>query len=232
MSGKTKTSISGISSMGNRGSRISSMGNRGSSISSMGNGGSSISSMGNGGSSSISSMGNRGSSISSNWNFSNSVDRGGNSLGNSLDSVGSGLVDNWLVDSLVGADWSSDVLGSVGGDVLEDGLGNVVGLDNGCRLVGGNGGGDVGVGGLSNRVGQGGDLGDDLSKSMSLSCGVGKVSSESVVLDGSRVMGWGTHKVGGCVTNNSSSWGHSHGASTGISNERGEKQEGVHGGSC
>jgi len=225
MSGKTKTSISGISSMGNRG-------NRGSSISSVGNGGSSISSVGNRGSSSISSMGNRGSSICSNWNFSNSMDRGGNSLGNSLDCVGAGLVDNWLVDSLVGADWSSDVLGSVGGDVLEDGLGNVVGLDNGCRLVGGNGGGDVGVGGLSNRVGQGGDLGDDLSKSMSLSCGVGKVSSESVVLDGSRVMGWGTHKVGGCVTNNSSSWGHSHGASTGISNERGEKQEGVHGGSC
>jgi len=166
MSGKTKTSISGISSMGNRGSSISSMGNRGSSISSVGNWGSSISS-----------MSNRGTSISSNWNFSNSMDRGGNSLGNSLDCVGAGLVDNWLVDSLVGADWSSDVLGSVGGDVLEDGLGNVVGLDNGCRLVGGNGGGDVGVGGLSNRVGQGGDLGDDLSKSMSLSSGVGKVSS-------------------------------------------------------
>merc|ERR1719468_1267204 len=126
-----------ISSMGNRGSSsISSMGNRGSSISSMGNrGSSSISSMGNRGSR-ISSMGNRGSSISSNWNLGNSVDRGGNSLGNSLDCVGAGLVDNWLVDSLVGADWSSDVLGSVGGNVLEDGLGNVVGLDNGCRLVG------------------------------------------------------------------------------------------------
>merc|ERR1719342_970303 len=118
------------------------------------------------GSSSISSSGNWGSNMSSNWD-----------MGNSLDCMGAGLVDNWLVDSLVGADWSSDVLGSVGGDVLEDGLGNVVGLDNGCRLVGGNGGGDVGVGGLSNRVGQGGDLGDDLSKSMSLSSGVGKVSS-------------------------------------------------------
>merc|ERR1719477_393579 len=101
--------------MGNRGSSsISSMSNRGSSISSMGNGGSSIPCMSNGGS-----------SISGNWNLSNSVDRGGNSLGNSLDCVGAGLVDNWLVDSLVGADWSSDVLGSVGGDVLEDGLGNV-----------------------------------------------------------------------------------------------------------
>ena len=71
------------------------------------------------------------------------------------------------------------------------------------------------------------DLGDDLSKSMSLSSGVGKVSSQSVVLNRCRVMSWGTHKVGGCVTHNSSSWGHSHGASTGISNERGEKQEGL-----
>merc|ERR1719308_647017 len=148
------------------GSSVSSVGNRGSSVSSMSHWGSSISSSGNGGS-----------NMSSNWDMGHSVDRGSNSLGNSLDCVGAGLVDNRLVDSLVGADWSSDVLGSVGGDVLEDGLGNVVGLDNGCWLVGGNGGGDVGVGGLSNRVGQGGDLGDDLSKSMSLSSGVGKVSS-------------------------------------------------------
>merc|ERR1719320_44625 len=114
--------------------------------------GSSVSSVGNWGSS-VSSMSHWGSNMSSNWDMGDSVDRGGNSLGNSLDCVGAGLV-----DSLVGADWSSDVLGSVGGNVLEDGLGNVVGLDNGCRLVGGNGGGDVGVGGLSNRVGQGGDL--------------------------------------------------------------------------
>merc|ERR1719320_1755569 len=101
----------------------------GSSISSVGNGGSSVSSMSHWGSNMSSS--NWGSSISSSGN------RGGNSLGNSLDCVGAGLVDNWLADSLVGADWSSDVLGSVGGDVLEDGLGNVVGLDNGGRLVGG-----------------------------------------------------------------------------------------------
>merc|ERR1719499_791596 len=209
------------------------MGHRGSSIGSVGNGGSSISSMSNrGSSSSISSMSNWRSSLSSNRNLSNSMDWGGNSLGHSLDSVGAGLVDNWLVDSLVGADRSSDVLGSVGGDVLEDGLGYVVGLDNGGRLVGGDGGGDVGVGGLSNGMGQGGDLGDDLSESMSLSGGVGKVSSQSVVLNGSRVMSWGTDKVGGCVTHNSSSWGHSHGASTGKSNKRGEKQEGIHGGGC
>jgi len=208
----------------------SSNSNWGMSISSMGKGGSNMSS-GNG-SSSVSSSGNWGSgNMSSNWDMGDSVDWGGNSLGDSLDSVGAGLVDNWLVDSLVGTDRSSDVLGSVGGDVLEDGLGNVVGLDNGGRLVGGNGGGDVGVGGLSHGVGQGGDLGDDLSEGMSLSGGVSEVSSKSVVLDGSRVVSWGTDKVGGCVTHNSSSWCHSDGASTGKSDERGEKQEGVHGGS-
>jgi len=208
----------------------SSNSNWGMSISSMGKGGSNMSS-GNG-SSSVSSSGNWGSgNMSSNWDMGNSVDGGGNSLGDSLDGVGAGLVDNWLVDGLVSTDGSSDGLGSVGGDVLEDGLGNVVGLDNGGGLVGGNGGGDVGVGGLSHGVGQGGDLGDDLSEGMSLSGGVSEVSSKSVVLDGSRVVSWGTDKVGGCVTHNSSSWCHSDGASTGKSDERGEKQEGVHGGS-
>merc|ERR1712212_818212 len=131
---------------------------------------------------------------------------------------------NWDMGDSV--DWGGNSLGN-SLDSVGAGL-----LDNWGRLVGGNGGGDVGVGGLSNRVGQGGDLGDDLSKSMSLSSGVGKVASQSVVLNGSRVMSWGTDKVGGCVTHNSSSWGHSHGASTGKCNERGEKQEGVHGGSC
>jgi len=208
----------------------SSNSNWGMSISSMGKGGSNMSS-GNG-SSSVSSSGNWGSgNMSSNWDMGDSVDRGGNSLGDSLDGVGAGLVDNWLVDGLVSTDWSSDGLGSVGGDVLEDGLGNVVGLDNGGGLVGGNGGGDMGVGGLSHGVGQGGDLGDDLSEGMSLSGGVSEVSSKSVVLDGSRVVSWGTDKVGGCVAHNSSSWCHSDGASTGKSDERGEKQEGVHGGS-
>merc|ERR1719206_34530 len=88
---------SSISSVGNGGSRVSSMSHWGSSVSSSGNWGSSVSSSGNGGS-----------NMSSNWDM-------GYSVGNSLDCVGAGLVDNWLVDSLVGADWSSDVLGSVGG---------------------------------------------------------------------------------------------------------------------
>jgi len=193
------------------------------------NGGSSISSsMGNRGSS-ISSEGNWGSVSNSNWNLSDSMDWGSNGLGNSLDGVGAGFVDNWLVDGLVGTDGSSDGLGSIGGDILEDGLSNVVGLDDGSGLVGGNGGRDVGVGGLSNRVGQGGDLGDDLSKGMSLGGGVGKVATQPVVLDGSRVMGWGTHQVRCCIGHYC--WCHCDGASTGKSDERREKQEGVHGGS-
>merc|ERR1719369_373998 len=133
-----------------------------------------------GNSSNWSSMGN------SNWDLSNSMDRGGNSLGDSLDGVGAGLVDNWLVNSLVGTDGSRDSLGSKGRDVLEDWLSNVVGLDNGGRLVGGNWGRDVSVGGLSNWMGQGGDLGNDLSEGMSLSGRVSKVSSKSVVLNGCR----------------------------------------------
>jgi len=128
--------------------------NRGSGISSMSNWGGGVSSMSNWGSG-VSSMSNWGSSIGGNWNLSNSVDWGGNSLGNSLDGVGTGFVDNWLMDSLVGTDGSSDLLGSISWDSLEDGLGNVVGLDDRGRLVGGNWGGDVSMSGLSNGVGQG-----------------------------------------------------------------------------
>jgi len=180
MTGKSMTSISmSVSSI--------SMGNRSSCIGSMSYWGSSISSMSNRGSMSNSNWGS-----SSNWDMRNSMDWGMDSLGDSLDSVGACFMDNWLVDSLVGTDRSSDSLGSIGGDVLEDGLGNVVGLDNGGGLMGGNWGRDVGVGSLSNGVGQGGDLGNDLSESMSLSSGVGKVATQSVVLDGSRVMGRGT----------------------------------------
>jgi len=188
--------------------------------------GMSKSSMGNWGSVGNSNWGSMG---NSNWGMSDSVNWSSNSLGNSLDGVGTGFVDNWLVDSLVGTDGSSDGLGSISGDILEDGLGNVVGLDDGSGLMGGNWGGDVGVGGLSNWVGYGGDLGDDLSKSMSLGGGVGKVATQPVVLDGSRVMSWCTHQVGGGIGHYC--WCHCHGASAGKSDERREKQEGVHGGS-
>lgn len=208
MSGKTKTSISSS----NRGSSISVTGISSSvsisSISSMSNRGSSISSMGHWGSSN----GNWSSSIGGNWNLSHSVDWGGNSLGNSLDGVGTGFVDNWLMDSLVGTDGSSYLLGSISWDSLKDGLGNVVGLDDRGGLVGGNWGGDVSMSGLSNGVGQGRDLGDDLSESMSLSSGVGEVASQPVVLDGSRVMCGGTDKVGGSIANHNS-------VSTAVSNQ-------------
>jgi len=181
--------------------------------------------------SSISSMSNWGSVNGSNWDMGNTVNWGGHSLGNSLDGVGAGFVNNWLVDSLVGTDGSADSLGSEGRDVLEDGLGYVVGLDNWGRLVGGNWGWDVGMSGLSHRVGQGGDLGDDLSESMSLSGRVGKVASQPVVLNGSRVMCWGTDKVGGSIANDGSAGNYPNSSSTAKSDESGEKQEGVHGGS-
>merc|ERR1719499_1322017 len=141
--------------MSYRGSRIGTMRNRGSS---------------NSRSSCVSTVSN------SNWS-------GSYSLGDSLDGVSTSLVDNWLVNSLVGTDGSRDGLGSVGWDVLEDWLSNVVSLDNRGGLVGGNWGRDVSVGGLSHGVGQGGDLRDDLSKGMSFSGGVSKVSSKSVVLN-------------------------------------------------
>merc|ERR1719495_2422079 len=183
------------------------------------------------GSSSIA-MGYRGSSIGtmSNMGSSNSMDRGSNSLGDSLDGVSASLVDNWLVNSLMGTDGSRDGLGSVGWDVLEDWLSNVVSLDNRGGLVGGNWGRDVSVGGLSHWMGQGGDLRYDLSEGMSLSGRVSKVSSKSVVLNGCRIMGRSTDKVGGSIANNSGSWSHGHSTGTGKSDERGEKQEGVHGG--
>jgi len=215
----TETSISSISSISSSNwvtsvSSISSMSNRGSSISSMSNRGSGISS-----------MSNWGSSVSSNWDLLDSVDWGSNSLGHGLDGVGPGLVNDWLVDSLVGTDWSGNVLGSISGDVLEDGLGNVMGLDDRGRLEGANWGWDVGVSGLSHGVGQGRDLGDDLSKSMSLGSGVGKVASEPVVLNRSRVMCGSTDKVGGSIADNNS-------VGATVSDEGGEEQEGIHGGGC
>merc|ERR1719479_580015 len=109
---------------------------------------------------------------------------GGGDMG---DSGGGNVSDGGLVSD----GRSVDLLGAEGGDVLEDGLGNVGGLDNGSGLVSGNGGGDVGLDGLGHGVGQGGDLGGDLGEGVGLSGGVGKVASQPVVLDGSGVMGGG-----------------------------------------
>merc|ERR1719309_1935168 len=89
------------------------------------------------------------------------------------------------------------------------------------------GAGDVGVGGLSHGGGQGGDLGGHRGKGVSLSSGVGEVSSQSVVLDGGAVMSGGPYQGGysmalECHLLRSSQAG---------SHQGREVQEGVHG-SC
>lgn len=154
------------------------------------------------------------------------VEWSGEALGDLLDGVGAGLVNEGLLDGLVGPHGSMNLLGSESGDVLEDWLSSIVGVDDGVGLVGGNRGGDMGMGGLSHRVGQGGNLGADLSESMRLGSGVGKVSSKPVMLNGSTVVGGGSHKGGSAVTLEGNLLGESHAGS-----HEGEVQEGVHG-SC
>ena len=74
------------------------------------------------------------------------------------------------------------------GLVLNDGLGDVLGGHNlsGDNL--GNGGGFMDNSGLSNGVSNGRQLRGDLSIGMSLSNGVGKVSTQSVMFNGGRIM--------------------------------------------
>lgn len=150
----------------------------------------------------------------------------GMGLGDSLDGVGAGLMDNGLVDGLVGPHGSGDGDLGVDRDILEDGLGSMVGPHNGGRLVGGNGSGDMSVDGLRDGVGDGGDLGGDAGESMRLGGGVGKVAAQSVVLDGRRIVGGGTDQGGGAGHGG----GHSDGAGAGESNQSGEEQELVHDG--
>jgi len=166
--------------------------------------------------------------------MSDLMDWGVDSLADGLDGVGPDLMSDGLGDGLVGPHWSVDLLGAEGWDVLEDGLSNVVGLDDGGWLVGGDGGGDVSVGGLSHGVSEGGDLGSDLGEGMSLSGGVGEVTAQPVVLDGGGVVSRSSDQVRGgsqgSSGSNRGSGGHSHGGSTAKSDQGGEKQEGVHGG--
>lgn len=169
----------------------------------------------------------------SHGDLSDLVDWGVHSLAHGLHGVGPGLVSDGLGDGLVSSHWSVDLLGAVSWDVLEDGLSDVVGLDDGGGLVGGNWGGDVGVGGLSHGVGQGGDLGSDLSEGVSLSSGVGKVATQPVVLDGGRVMSRSSDQVRGSSQGSAhshSSGGHLNCSRAAESDQSGEKQEGVHGG--
>jgi len=162
----------------------------------------------------------------SHGDLSDLVDWGVHSLAHGLHGVGPGLVSDGLGDGLVSSHWSVDLLGAVSWDVLEDGLSDVVGLDDGGGLVGGNWGGDVGVGGLSHGVGQGGDLGHHLGEGVSLSGGVGKVAAQPVVLDGGGVVSRGPHQVGDGSRDHGSR-DHGGGAE---SDQSGEEQEGVHGG--
>jgi len=169
----------------------------------------------------------------SDGDLSDLMDWGVDSLADGLHGVGPGLVSDGLGDGLVSPHWSVDLLGAEGWDVLEDGLGDVVGLDDGGGLVGVNWGGDVGVSGLSHGVGQGGDLGSDLSEGVSLSGGVGKVAAQPVVLDGGRVMSWSSDQVrssGEGSSGSHSSGGHGHCGCAAEGDQSGEKQEGVHGG--
>jgi len=163
------------------------------------------------------------------WDLLDSVDWSVDSLADGLDSVSSGLVSDGLGDGLVGPHWAGDLLGAEGWDVLEDWLSDVVGLDDGGGLVGGDGSWDVGVSGLGYGVGQGGDLRSHLSEGVSLSGGVGKVSTQSVVLNGGGVMSRGPHQVRGS-SQGGSSGGHGHSSCAAKSDQSGEKQEGVHGG--
>jgi len=166
--------------------------------------------------------------------MSDLMDWGVDSLADGLDGVGPGLVSDGLGDGLVSPHWSGDMLGAEGWDVLEDGLSDVVGPDDGGWLVGGDGSGNVSVGGLSDWVSQSGDLGSDLSEGMSLSGGVSEVTAQPVVLDGGGVVSRSSDQVrGGSQGSSGSHHGsgsHFDGGSTAKSDQGGEKQEGVHGG--
>jgi len=218
--------MTGVSNGGHRSSSVvSSMSHGGTSgVTSVGNSDTGGDVMGNSGSQgdSVFNMG-----LLNSYGMGNSlVDWSSEVLGHLLDGVGAGLVNEGLLNGLVGPHGAMDLLGSESGDVLEDGLGSIVGVDNGVGLVGGNRGGDMGVGGLSHRVGQGGNLGADLSESMRLGSGVSKVSSKPVMLNGSTVVGGGPLQDGSALTLEGNLLGESHAGS-----HEGEVQEGVHG-SC
>jgi len=66
---------------------------------------------------------------------------------------------------------------------------------NGCWLDVGNWCGLMDIGGLSNGVGDGGKLGGDLGKGLSGDNSIGKVSSQSVALNGSAIMLRCSHDV-------------------------------------
>jgi len=120
----------------------------------------------------------------------------GGVVGDTGVSVGAGLVQGLLIGG-VGCNWADDGLVPVQLLLLEDGLGDVLGGDDGSWLDSPDGCWGVDVSGLSNGDGPGGQLWGDLGVSVSLGGGVGKVASQPVALNGGRVVGWGAHQSGG-----------------------------------
>jgi len=120
----------------------------------------------------------------------------GGVVGDAGVSVGAGLVQGLLIGGM-GGNWADDGLVPVQLLLLEDGLGDVLGGDDGSWLDSPDGCWGVDVSGLSNGDGPGGQLWGDLGVSVSLGGGVGKVASQPVALNGGRVVGWGAHQSGG-----------------------------------
>lgn len=120
----------------------------------------------------------------------------GGVVGDAGVSVSAGLVQGLLISG-VGGNWADDWLVPVQLLLLEDGLGDVLGFDDGSWLDGLDGCWGVDVSGLSNWDGPGGQLWGDLGVGVSLGGGVGKVAAQPVALNGGRVVGWGAHQSGG-----------------------------------
>jgi hypothetical protein len=101
------------------------------------------------------------STVGKNWfsvgNSGDTVNGSDSGLSHGVDSLlnvmGTSLMDNGLMDGLVGTDGSSDGEGLVDGNILEDWLGYMGGTHDRGGLVGGDRGGDVGVGGFGYWVG-------------------------------------------------------------------------------
>lgn len=152
--------------------------------------GSGVSTDGDGGSSGVSTDSDGGGGVSLNGDGG-----GGDGNGGGL-GVGEGLVE-WLVDVGGGSNGSDDGLLGEDGFFAEDGLGSEVGVLNGCWLDVGNWCGFVDVGGLSDGVGDGGQLRGDLGEGLGGDDSVGEVASETVALDGCAVVLGSADDVGG-----------------------------------
>ena len=159
--------------------------------------------------------------ISSINNGGLSVTNGGLSEGNG-GGMGEGLgLEDWLGDMGGGSNWSNDGLLGKDGFVSEDGLGSEVGVFNWGWLNVSNWSGLMDVGGLSNGVGDGGQLWGDLSESFGGHDSVGEVASQSVALDGSTVVLGSAHYVGG----SSDGWAGGNDAGVGDSHKAKEYDE-------